>query len=72
VSCPPAVTRADQATRDFIRIIVSTDVTSRPTPPRASFGHDVHRIPSRDVHFFVGATSLEWRGDVRRLGRTLA
>jgi hypothetical protein len=30
------------ATRDFIRIIVSTDVTATLIPRR--FGHDVHRI----------------------------
>jgi len=41
IAAQPAVTRADQATRDSIRVIVSTDVTATPTPPRASFRHDV-------------------------------
>jgi len=29
-------------TRDFIRVIASTNVMATPAPPRASFGHDVH------------------------------
>ena len=46
-SCSPAATRANQANRDFIRVIGSTDVTT--TPSNASFGHDVlaslgHRV----------------------------
>jgi hypothetical protein len=59
-----------QATGDFIRVIVSTDVTA--TPSRGVWTRCPSDHTNRDVPGIVGATSLEWHGDVRRLAGTLA
>ena len=60
-----------QATSDFIRAIVRTDVpaTSRHGTSLDTMSSD---HTSRDVRAIVGATSFDWRGDVRRPARMFA
>jgi hypothetical protein len=70
IAAQPADRRADQATGDSIRVIVSTDVTARSHPGRLDTMSIESHEPRRP-RYFSGATSLEWRGDVRRQARTL-